>query len=116
MFYAQRLSFLLWIKEWGGPWLACILTFGLLWMSHAPRQTPEAAYIFLLPVLIWFHFRPGCRKGSYLHTPERVGLSNRHGRLDEACLIRWYVHRHLSALLLSGNLVYGGPYAALLVF
>ena len=62
MFYAQRLSFLAWIKEWGGPWLACILTFGLLWMSHAPRQTPEAAYIFLLPVLIWFHFRPGYRK------------------------------------------------------
>jgi apolipoprotein N-acyltransferase len=62
MLYAQRLSLLAWIKEWGGSWLACILSFGLLWMSHAPRQTPEAAYIFLLPVLIWFHFRPGYRK------------------------------------------------------
>ena len=59
---------------------------------------------------------PGVPQGSYLHTPERVGLPNRHGRLDEACLLRWYVYRHFSALLLSGNLVYGGPYAAPLVF
>jgi apolipoprotein N-acyltransferase len=62
MFHAQRLSILAWIKQWGGPWLTCILSFVLLWISHAPRQTPEAAYIFLLPLLIWFHFRPGLRK------------------------------------------------------
>jgi apolipoprotein N-acyltransferase len=51
-----------WVKEWGGPWLASIFTYTMLWVSHAPRQTPEAAYVFLLPVLIWFHFRPGYRK------------------------------------------------------
>ena len=59
---------------------------------------------------------PGVPQGSYLFTAERVGLPNRHGRLDEACLLRWYVYRHFSAILLSGNLVYGGPYAAPLVF
>jgi len=32
-----------WAKEWGGPWLASIFTYAMLWVSHAPRQTPEAA-------------------------------------------------------------------------
>ena len=59
---------------------------------------------------------PGVPQGSYLFTAEWVGLPNRHGRLDEACLLRWYVYRHFSDLLLSGNLVYGGPYVVPLVF
>ena len=62
MFFTQRLSTLVWLKEWGVPWISSILTYGMLWLSHAPRQSPEAAYIFLLPVLIWFHFRPDFRK------------------------------------------------------
>ena len=58
----------------------------------------------------------GVPQGSYLHTPERVGLPIRHGWLDEACLLRWYVYRHFFALLLSGSLVYSDPYAVSLVF
>ena len=59
---------------------------------------------------------PGVSQGSCLHTPERVGLPNRYGRLDEACFLRWYVHCHLPAFLLSGNLVSRGPHALPVVF
>lgn len=58
----------------------------------------------------------GLSQGSYLLTPERVGLPNRYGRLDEACFLRWYVHCHLPAFLLSGNLVSRGPHALPVVF
>ncbi len=34
----------------------------MLWLAHAPNDCPEAAYVFLLPVLIWFYFRPSFRK------------------------------------------------------
>jgi apolipoprotein N-acyltransferase len=62
MFYSFRLSLLAWLREWGGPWIASLLCYGMLWSAHAPRDNAEAAYLFLLPVLIWFHFRPGLRK------------------------------------------------------
>ena len=42
--------------------MASLTSFFLLWASHPPRQSPESAYLFLLPVLIWFHFRPSFRK------------------------------------------------------
>ena len=59
---------------------------------------------------------PELSQGAYLFTAEWVGLPNRYGRLDEACLLRWYVYCHFSALLLPSNLVYGYPYAVSLVF
>lgn len=62
MFYSQRLSMLAWIRDWGGPLLATFSCYGMLWGAHPPRQAPEFAYVFLFPVLIWFHFRPCFRK------------------------------------------------------
>lgn len=62
MFYSARLSFLAWSKEWVGPLFASASCYGLLWAANPPRQTPEAAYIFLFPVLIWFHFQPNFKK------------------------------------------------------
>ena len=62
MFYSQRLSIIAWMKEWGCGWLASFFSYGLLWSAHAPRDNPEAAFVFLLPVLIWFHFRPSIRR------------------------------------------------------
>ena len=62
MFYSTRLSFVQWSKEWLLPISASLASFFLLWAAHPPRQSPESAYLFLLPVLIWFHFRPSFRK------------------------------------------------------
>ena len=62
MFYSQRLSISAWFREWGWTCLASATPMGMLWMAHAPRETPEAAYVFLLPFLIWIHFRPSFRK------------------------------------------------------
>lgn len=62
MFYSTRLSLVAWSKEWLFPILASFTSFLLLWAAHPPRHSPESAYLFLLPVLIWFHFRPNVRK------------------------------------------------------
>ena len=62
MFYSVRLSFIAWSREWIPSFFASFLCFILLWAAHPPRQSPESAYFFLLPVLIWFHFRPSFRK------------------------------------------------------
>lgn len=62
MLSSQRLILLAWGREWGVPLFVSFSTYGLLWLAHAPRQSPESAYIFLLPVLAWFHFKPGYRK------------------------------------------------------
>ena len=62
MFYSLRLSFVAWSREWLPSFFASCLCFILLWSAHPPRQNPESAYLFLIPVLIWFHFRPSFRK------------------------------------------------------
>ena len=62
MFYSIRLSFVQWGREWLLPISASLTSFFLLWAAHPPRQGPESAYLFLLPVLIWFHFHPSFRK------------------------------------------------------
>ena len=62
MFYSQRLSINAWFRDWGIPFTASFLGYAMLWGAHPPRQAPELAYIFLLPILIWFHFRPAFHK------------------------------------------------------
>ena len=62
MFYSQRLSIIAWLRDWGLPLSASFLGYAMLWGAHPPRQAPELAYLFLLPILIWFHFRPGFHK------------------------------------------------------
>ena len=52
----------LWLGEWGGGLFACSLSYYLLWASHAPRSSPESVLVFLVPLLIWIHFRPSVRK------------------------------------------------------
>ncbi len=43
------------------PVAACLLTFFLLLPSYPPYDVPEAAYVFLLPVLCWLYSRPSYR-------------------------------------------------------
>ena len=62
MLYSQRLSLVAWLKEWGLPLLLGLCTHGMLWAAHPPRQTPEFAYIFLVPVLAWLYSRPSALK------------------------------------------------------
>ena len=62
MYHSLRLSTIAWMKEWGVPISLCLGSFAMLWSAHPPRQTPELAYIFLLPILIWFYFRPTLSK------------------------------------------------------
>ncbi len=62
MFYSQRLSLVAWTREWGTPLLASFSCYAMLLAAHPPRKTPELAYVFLLPFLVWLHFRPSCRK------------------------------------------------------
>lgn len=98
MFYSQRLSVLAWTREWGVPVFLSVFCYAMLWAAHPPRQTPEFAYIFLLPVLVWFHFRP-----SYSKVVTSLLLA---GWVYQIGLIGWM--RHISpggmlsaALLLS---------------
>ncbi len=62
MLYSQRLSLVAWLKEWGLPLSLSLCTHGMLWAAHPPRQTPEFAYIFLVPVLAWLYSRPSTLK------------------------------------------------------
>ncbi|MFP6900870.1 MAG: apolipoprotein N-acyltransferase, partial [Opitutales bacterium] len=41
--------------------LAVGSTYVLLWASLPPNDTPEAAYFFLLPALVWFYSKPSYR-------------------------------------------------------
>ena len=57
-YHAYRLDFMLFMKVWGVGFFACGLSFWFLYLSQPPGDFPEAAYFFLLPVLIWFNFKP----------------------------------------------------------
>jgi len=62
MFHLFQLRLRLWLAEWGGGLAASALSYYLLWVSHAPRESPESALVFLVPFLAWMHFRPSTRK------------------------------------------------------
>ena len=57
-YHACRLDFLLFMRIWGAGLLASGFSFFLLYLSQPPGNFPEAAYFFLLPVLVWFTFKP----------------------------------------------------------
>lgn len=57
-YHAYRLDFLLFMRIWGLGLLASGFSFFLLYLSQPPGKFPEAAYFFLLPVLVWFTFKP----------------------------------------------------------
>ena len=46
------------MKTWGIGLLSSSFTSLLLYISQPPGDFPEAAYIFLSPILIWFYFAP----------------------------------------------------------
>ena len=52
----------------------------------------------MLPVLIWFHFRPSIRRADYLSSCDWVDLSDSYGWLDEACQFLWHDYRYFFAL------------------
>ena len=93
MLYSVRLSFAAWCKEWLIPLTASSLCLFLLWSAHPPQQSPESAYIFLLPVLIWFHFRPGFRK-----TLICILLT---GWIYQIMLVGWMRHISTGGMLLA---------------
>ena len=43
-------------KQYAPGFLAASASFGLLFSAQPPHYFPEAAYIFLLPILFWFYF------------------------------------------------------------
>ena len=61
-FYSLFLSLKQWLRQWGIPFLSGFSTFGLLLIAQPPNDCPEAAFIFLLPALIWFSFKPSIKK------------------------------------------------------
>ncbi|MEC8243388.1 MAG: apolipoprotein N-acyltransferase [Verrucomicrobiota bacterium] len=44
------------VKQYAPGFLAASASFGLLFSAQPPHYFPEAAYIFLLPILFWFYF------------------------------------------------------------
>ena len=45
-------------KDWIVGAFACSSSFYLLFLAQPPSEFPETAYFFLLPILIWFSFKP----------------------------------------------------------
>lgn len=45
-------------KEWMVGAFACSSSFYLLFLALPPSEFPETGYFFLLPILIWFSFKP----------------------------------------------------------
>ena len=66
----------------------------MLWSAHPPRQTPELAYIFLLPILIWFYFRP---------TLSKVLVCSFVGWIYQIAMVGWM--RHVSFGGMRSNLL-----------
>ncbi len=60
--YSLFLSLKQWLRQWGIPFLSGFSTFGLLLIAQPPNDCPEAAFIFLLPALVWFSFKPSLKK------------------------------------------------------
>jgi hypothetical protein len=80
---------MLFMKVWGVGFFACGLSFWFLYLSQPPGDFPEAAYFFLLPVLIWFNFKPKSKVGANHGVHFRIHLPYRVNWLDQACNFAW---------------------------
>jgi len=96
-YHAYRLDFMLFMKVWGVGFFACGLSFWFLYLSQPPGDFPEAAYFFLLPVLIWFNFRP---KSKVVLTTMFIS-----GFIYHIGLIGWIRHVTLPGMILASIII-----------
>ncbi|MDA7756801.1 apolipoprotein N-acyltransferase [Opitutales bacterium] len=57
-YHSYRLDCILFFKTWSPGILATGSTFLLLYLAQPPGEFPEAAYFFLVPLLVWLYFEP----------------------------------------------------------
>jgi hypothetical protein len=96
-YHSYRLDFMLFMKVWGVGFFACGLSFWFLYLSQPPGDFPEAAYFFLLPVLIWFNFRP---KSKVVLTTVFIS-----GFIYHIGLIGWIRHVTLPGMILASIII-----------
>ena len=96
-YHAYRLDFMLFMKVWGVGFFACGLSFWFLYLSQPPGDFPEAAYFFLLPVLIWFNCNP---KPKVVLTTVFIS-----GFIYHIGLIGWIRHVTLPGMILASIII-----------
>ena len=96
-FYSLFLSLKQWLRQWGIPFLSGFSTFGLLLIAQPPNDCPEAAFIFLLPALIWFSFKPSLKKIVWVFFVS--------GFAYHIFLIGWMRHITLEGMILASMLL-----------
>ena len=60
--HSQRLSLILFVKEWWIAIACSFATYGFLLTAQPPMDSAESAYFFLFPAMAWFSFKPNFRK------------------------------------------------------
>ncbi|MDG1138740.1 MAG: apolipoprotein N-acyltransferase [Opitutales bacterium] len=96
-FYSILLSAKYWLKEWGWGMVAAFSSYALLLSAQPPYHTPESAYVFLLPSLIWFSFKPKISKVLVCYTLA--------GFVYYICLIGWIRHITFGGMLMASLLL-----------
>ncbi|MBP52330.1 MAG: apolipoprotein N-acyltransferase [Opitutae bacterium] len=61
-FYSLWLDLRQWLRAWFLPLLAGSSSYGILFFAQPPHSSPEGAYVFLLPSLIWLATKPPLKK------------------------------------------------------
>ena len=83
-------------KKWSAAVFASFSTFGLLLTAQPPHNTPETAFVFLLPALIWLSFKP---KISNVFWTFLIS-----GFFYHICLIWWMRHISYGGLIMASVL------------
>ena len=96
-FYSIFLSLKYWLREWGGGLVAAFSTYALLLSAQPPYQTPESSYVFLIPSLIWFFFKP--KMGRVLVCYLIAGF------VYHVCLVGWIRHITFGGMLTASLLL-----------
>ena len=107
-------SFWLDLREWSREWLLPLLSgfasHCVLLFSQPPHHSPEGAYVFLLPSLIWLSFNPPMKKVLVVFLVT--------GWVYYMFLVGWIRHVSLPGMLLAALLlsIYQLPWFALARF
>jgi len=96
-FYSLLLSIKYWLKEWGWGLAVAFSSYALLLAAQPPNDTPEAAYVYLIPSLIWFFCKPKMSRVFYCYLIA--------GFVYHVFLIGWIRHITFGGMLMASLLL-----------